>query len=95
LKRKTIILDLDDTLINTSHLYWSVKDEILTSISEEIDVDKKILDKEFEVIEHDNMIIYGYHPSRYGISANNLCEKYEIQETQKILSLATRIILPQ
>jgi len=94
--KKTIIFDLDDTLIDTSHLYWSVKYDILNFIHSKSNVSYKELDIMFEEIEHKNTIKFGYDPSRYKISANELCSKCDIKDIKDINyinKIADRIIL--
>lgn len=84
-KKKFIIFDLDDTLLDTSDLYWSVKDDMLNLFCELTGKDKKTLDREFEDIEHENMKTYGYDPNRYKFSAIELCKKYKIDDKDIII----------
>lgn len=91
-KKKFIIFDLDDTLLDTSHLYWSVKNDMLDLFCNLTEKNKNILDREFENIEHKNILIHGYSPERYKISAIELCKKYEI-DNKEIVCCAERIYL--
>lgn len=70
-----LVLDLDDTLIDTSHVYWNARqvfaDAIATGLGIEI---SKVVDK-FESIDADNIRQYGLAPDRY---LRSMLDTYQI-----------------
>ncbi len=90
--KKFIIFDLDDTLLDTSHLYWSVKNDMLELFCNLTGKDKETIDREFEDIEHNNIEIHGYSPERYKFSAVELCQRYKIDD-KDIVVCAEKIYL--
>ena len=62
-----LIFDLDDTLIDTSDLYWRVREEFIAFIYNS-KLDKFLLEEIFESIDTVNTRIHGYKPIRYNIT---------------------------
>jgi putative hydrolase of the HAD superfamily len=61
-----IIFDLDDTLINTSHLFYEVREKFINLVSDSTSSDK--VREAFEGIDDRNIKLFGYNPWRYTIS---------------------------
>jgi putative hydrolase of the HAD superfamily len=93
INRRTIIFDLDDTLIDTSHLFWEVKNEILTKLSSLTNIKYNVLDKLFEDFENENIIKYGHLPERYEYTTCMLCEKLNIKDKDMYISIAKKIYM--
>jgi putative hydrolase of the HAD superfamily len=65
--KQHIIFDLDDTLIDTSHVYWDARNAFTKLFSHHNVPEKEIIDI-FENIDEKNMQAYGLSPERYGHS---------------------------
>lgn len=59
-----LIFDLDDTLIDTSDVYWRARSAFVEKVVRE-GIDEKIVIKEFEKVDSINMKKYGFDPTRY------------------------------
>jgi putative hydrolase of the HAD superfamily len=67
--KKLLIFDLDDTLIDTSDIYWQAKKQFINTIlSNSKDLSETAIDNAFEEIDSQNLVKFGYSPERYGKS---------------------------
>jgi putative hydrolase of the HAD superfamily len=78
-----IIFDLDDTLIDTSHIYWSARNAFTNLFDHEVIPEPEIIEV-FEKIDENNMALYGLLPERYGHSMRETFD--HISELYKISS---------
>ncbi|MGP0628564.1 HAD family hydrolase [Nitrospina sp. 32_T5] len=62
-----VIFDLDDTLIDTSDVYWRARNNFIEILAKEGFDRKEILAK-FESIDGENIKVLGHIPQRYGKS---------------------------
>jgi putative hydrolase of the HAD superfamily len=74
-KNKLIVFDLDDTLLNTSNVYWHARKLFVEKLSKELQIDKDVLVDEFEKNDHLQMQKMKYSPYRYTVS---MIETYKI-----------------
>lgn len=65
--KQHIIFDLDDTLIDTSHVYWDARNGFAKLFCHHNIPEQEIIDI-FEKIDEENMRVYGLSPERYGHS---------------------------
>lgn len=65
--KQHIIFDLDDTLIDTSHVYWDARNAFTNLFNHQDIPESEIIDI-FEKIDEQNMQFYGLSPERYGHS---------------------------
>ena len=63
--RHHIIFDLDDTLIDTSHVYWDARNAFTNLFNHQDVPESEVIDI-FEKIDEEKMRIYGLSPERYG-----------------------------
>jgi putative hydrolase of the HAD superfamily len=79
-----LIYDLDDTLIDTSDVYYSTRKKFLYILGEQGISSEDALEL-FESIDTGNVEIYGHKPERYKISMLEtyevLCKKYQIPKS--------------
>lgn len=92
--QKLVIFDLDDTLIDTSNVYWKSRSSFVEIISEELLIEKNILIAEFEKFDSININILGFSPYRYEKSMVDtykyICQKINRRPSKKtILSIRT------
>lgn len=85
-----LIFDLDDTIQDTSDLYWRVRQEFISLLIQDGFGDKD-LEKIFEHFDSVNTLRYGYAPIRYEITMlemyemlNGFLPKDKIQEIKRI-----------
>jgi putative hydrolase of the HAD superfamily len=64
-KNGLIVFDLDDTLLNTSNVYWLARKLFIEKLSEELQIDRSQLIEEFEKIDHLQMQKLKHSPHRY------------------------------
>lgn len=62
-----LIFDLDDTLLDTSDLYWRARSAFVEKVSQE-GFDRLIVIDEFEKVDTKNIQKWGFSPHRYGKS---------------------------
>lgn len=97
--KELLIFDLDDTLIDTSDIYWRARSAFVEKIIEKgLDEDKVV--KEFERIDSINIKKYGFDPTRYEKSMLTTYElflgnmNYEIHdETLSYIKSCGRLIV--
>lgn len=77
----TLVFDLDDTLIDTSEVYYRVKIKILDYASS-CGIERNLAEDRFELIEDKNHDIYGHDPLRYSYSAEELFNYFRLGKTQ-------------
>lgn len=65
--RRLAIFDLDDTLIDTSDVYWRSRTTFLNTM-ERAGFERNTVLEDFESIDASNINVYGYVPERYEIS---------------------------
>jgi putative hydrolase of the HAD superfamily len=65
--RRIAIFDLDDTLVDTSDVYWRSRAEFL-DLMERAGFDRDLALEEFESIDGQNIVKHGYAPERYEVS---------------------------
>lgn len=93
---KLIIFDLDDTLIDTSDLYWRVREEFIQFIDDSR-YNKADFESIFEEMDTKNTVRFGLNPYRYELT---MLEMYDLLNpgkidgaiTQKIKNMAGRIL---
>lgn len=64
---RLIIFDLDDTLIDTSDVYWRARTRFVQEL-EALDLDPDEITELFEDIDSENIKTFGFAPERYGKS---------------------------
>jgi putative hydrolase of the HAD superfamily len=77
-----VIFDLDDTLIDTSDLYWKVREEFIDLFKTDIIARESIRDI-FESEDSKNMVTMGFSPYRYGVTMNNVVDLLNNQKSLK------------
>ncbi len=65
--RPVIVFDLDDTLVDTSHVYWVARSDFV-NVMADCGLDPSVVINKFEEIDGDNMNSMGFSPGRYGKS---------------------------
>lgn len=81
--RHHIIFDLDDTLIDTSHVYWDARNAFTHLFTDRGITESEVIEI-FEKIDEQKMRIYGLSPERYG---HTMREAYKhISKSHKIKS---------
>lgn len=89
-----LIFDLDDTLLDTSDLYWRARSTFVKKISKEGFKEQIIID-EFEKIDTVNMQSLGFSPHRYGKSMIEtyllLCSRFNHQAQRKTLAFIDKV----
>jgi putative hydrolase of the HAD superfamily len=104
LKNQLLIFDLDDTLIDTSDVYWKARTsfgkKLLKEFSEKENIDEKTIINEFERIDSLNMKTWGFNPHRYGKTMFDtydfFCKKFDhkpVPETLSHIHLCGNIIV--
>lgn len=92
--KKLLVFDLDDTLLDTSDLYWKVKEEFIQFIYKEGN-DKDELRNQFEKIDTANMKEFGFSPIRYRYTMSQMFQaifgSVSQSEQDKIFQIANRI----
>lgn len=92
--QKLVIFDLDDTLLNTSDLYWSARSTFVKKISQE-GFDEQIIVNEFERIDANNIKKLGFLPCRYGKSMAEtylfLCSRFNCQVQKNTLDFIDEV----
>ncbi len=73
-QRELIIFDLDDTLVDTSHVYWIAREGFINTLMKSGKVDSAYVLELFESIDEKNMKKMGFVPERYG---HTMQEAYE------------------
>jgi putative hydrolase of the HAD superfamily len=63
-ERKLLIFDLDDTLVDTSHIYWLARSQFL-KVMERIGFPQKVVMERFENMDGSLMKKFGHKPERY------------------------------
>jgi len=98
-KKELIIFDLDDTLVDTSEIYYKARESFLIILTQ-LGINKDESRRIFEEIDTKNMISYGYNPERYGksmLDAYYYClKKFNIPKstnTVKQIKLCGEIVL--
>lgn len=66
-KRQGIIFDLDDTLVDTSDVYWQAR-TLFTSILTARGMNVEEATEAFEAVDTEMIAIHGHTPERYGLS---------------------------
>jgi putative hydrolase of the HAD superfamily len=59
-----IVFDLDDTLVDTSHVYWTAREAFLDIMVAQ-GIDRSVAEESFEAIDESHIEQYGYVPERY------------------------------
>ncbi|MDO9405339.1 MAG: HAD family hydrolase [Polaromonas sp.] len=100
-RRKIAIFDLDDTLIDTSHVYWTSRTVFIDLLVAE-GLERELILTTFEGIDGKHIIQYGYVPERYERSMvatySHLCVKRNIRPKTRVINeirLAARIVQEQ
>jgi putative hydrolase of the HAD superfamily len=62
-----IIFDLDDTLVDTSDVYWRARTQFVNELAAQ-DLDPEEITELFEEIDSDHIKKFGFAPERYGRS---------------------------
>ncbi|MES2112507.1 MAG: HAD hydrolase-like protein [Bacteroidota bacterium] len=74
-----IIFDLDDTLIDTSDLFWRVREEFLFALNGS-NIPTARIRRLFEAQDSKNMALYGFNPKRYGETMRDVYDKFVTNE---------------
>jgi putative hydrolase of the HAD superfamily len=84
---KLVIFDLDDTLIDTSHVYWVARKRFADTVKTQ-GVPEDIIIDTFEHIDAENIKKFGLVPSRYGVSMSEtydvLASKYSLHRHESV-----------
>jgi len=87
--QKLLIFDLDDTLLDTSDLYWRARTAFVEKVAKE-GFDNQLIIDEFEKIDTKNTQEFGFSPHRYGKSMTEtyllLCSRFNHKVQQKTLT---------
>ncbi len=75
MKTELIIFDLDDTLLDTSDVYWRARSKFANELSK-YGLDSETIVKMFEEIDTLNMKHLGYSPYRYGKTMKDTYEHF-------------------
>lgn len=67
-----LIFDLDDTLLDTSHVYWQAREAFIGILTRHGIVSAEAIDL-FETVDEENIKIHGLTPERYGYSMHDTC----------------------
>jgi putative hydrolase of the HAD superfamily len=86
---RVAIFDLDDTLVDTSHVYWLSRTAFLDCVSQ-AGFDRELALASFEDIDSKNIVEHGYLPERYERSMLDtyrlLCERQARDLDAKVLA---------
>ena len=66
-KEQLIIFDLDDTLVDTSHVYWVARTQFIDLLTG-YGLDPMFVLEEFEEIDDANIRAHGFIPERYALT---------------------------
>ncbi len=98
---KLIIFDFDDTLVDTSDVYYRARKCFLKVLVKN-GIDADIAVKTFEEVDSSNINIFGFSPDRYGRSMlgtyDLIAKKYKIKKSEediKIINSCGRIVLEE
>jgi len=87
--RKLFIFDLDDTLIDTSDVYWSARSNFVQELAKR-GLDPEEITEVFEEVDAANMRTMGFAPERYGTSmigtAQRLLKRNSISVSEDLLA---------
>ncbi|MFM0184170.1 HAD family hydrolase [Paraburkholderia nemoris] len=85
---KLVIFDLDDTLVDTSHVYWVARKRFSDTVKQQ-GVSENVIIDTFEHLDAENIKKFGLIPSRYGITMSEtydlLAERYHFEKHESIL----------
>lgn len=81
-RRPLIVFDLDDTLVDTSNVYWTARSKFANALASN-GLDASEIIQKFEEIDGKNMKSMGFSPDRYGKSMQ---ETYEWFVTHSYIS---------
>jgi putative hydrolase of the HAD superfamily len=79
--KQTIVFDLDDTLIDTSHVYWTARKAFIDVMVAQ-GLDGRSILEVFEKIDEKNIKTFGFHPTRYG---HTMIDVYRILSRSRLL----------
>ncbi|MBD2699831.1 HAD family hydrolase [Spirosoma sp. BT702] len=89
-----IIFDLDDTLVDTSELYWQAK-TVFIALLHKYGFSEEYIENYFEQQDTANMVTLGFHPSRYGKTMKdvyaNLIKAGKVKHPQLLQDIITEI----
>lgn len=74
-RAKLAILDLDDTLIDTSHVYWVSREKYVSWASRRYKKSPATIRDEFEALDHALIKEYGFWPGRYAKTMQIISER--------------------
>lgn len=79
--KHVIVIDLDDTLIETSDSYWTARERFLDLIQSELSqtTDRDALTAEFEKIDNEKINSHGLGVNRYLLTMLEMVNTYNIQ----------------
>src|SRR5882672_3143947 len=87
--KRLIVLDLDDTLVDTSHVYWAARSRFL-DIMKKLGFNRESVLERFEEIDGDHMIEFGYLPTRYEksmlVTHREFAKGMTVRHSKEILS---------
>lgn len=79
--KKLIVFDLDDTLVDTSHVYWFARTRFVEIMSAAGFSAESVI-RNFELVDESHIETYGYVPERYERSMLTTYRKF-LQEIRK------------
>ncbi len=92
-----IIFDLDDTLLDTSDLYWRARSLFVEKVTKE-GFDEKLIIDLFEKIDTENIKKLGFSPHRYGKSMTEtyltICSKINLKVQPETLTFLNEVCSP-
>src|SRR5882762_8070161 len=87
--KRLAIFDLDDTLVDTSHIYWESRSAFLQCLAEN-GFDREEVLEYFEEIDGGHIAQYGYVPERYEksmfVAYRGLCERAKLVPDEQLAS---------
>ncbi len=83
-KKLLAILDLDDTLIDTSSTYWMAREEFVKWASIQYNAPQDTIRDQFEEKDFENLTSMGLDPLRYQTSMIDICANYADHSTKTV-----------
>ena len=97
--KKLLVFDLDDTLLNTSDVYYRAREEFVNYMSDSFSLDPKAVRQVFEDLDREHISLLGYPSWRYTFTMLKTYWSYIEQQkaafsstsVEKIINIGSRI----